>query len=192
VRFAVSPAPDRLEISNPLAWRVHQVNDSPVQFKWRYALGIGLAVAAAAAATLVVSLATASAQSDLATTETGSTMQGAPPVTGPVGHNVPAHVVNVEINHKHPIAGKAFRGLTVTFRMARTISSVECDAKLAHTLLRAPQRFFVGPQGETVVCRWRIPPHTGGKRLRLSALQVDGRPQAVIRVPGTSWIVKKR
>jgi hypothetical protein len=135
----------------------------------------------------------ASAQSGLATTETGSTMQGVPPVTGPVGHNLPA-LVSVEISHKHPVAGKAFEGLTVTFRIAGTISSVECDAKLADTLIRAPERFFAGPQGQTLVGRWRIPPHTGGKRLRLSRLQVevDGTPKAVIRVPGTSWIVKER
>jgi hypothetical protein len=191
VRFAVSPAPGPLELSNPLAWRVHQVNDSRMQVKWRYALGIGLAVAAAAAATLVFSMAAASAQSGLATTETGSTMQGVPPVTGPV-LPLKASLSSIEINHKHPIAGKRFKGLTITFRIAGTISSVECDAKLADTLLRAPQPFFVGPQGETVICRWRIPPHTGGKRLRLSRLQVDGAPKALIRVPGTSWIVKKR
>ena len=49
MRFAVSPAPGPLQLSIPLAWRVRQVNDSPMQFKWRYAFGIGLAVAAEAA-----------------------------------------------------------------------------------------------------------------------------------------------
>ena len=162
-----------------------------MQFKWRYAFGIGLAVAAAAASTLVLSLATASAQSGLATTETGSTMSGAPPVTGPVNPLKP-YVSSVVINHKHPIAGRAFKGLAVTLRIPRTISSVECDAKLADTLLRAPQRFFVGSLGETVVCRWRIPPHTGGKRLRLSTLQIQGAHGIQIRLTRLSWVVRKR
>jgi len=111
--------------------------------------------------------------------------------------------VEFHINSQHPVAGKTFSGLTIKLLGAGTINWVNCDARLADKRLRARKRsFFDGShQRKTVICRWRIPPHTGGERLRLwnyghePTFLAHISPQSVFigRVSkGTFWIVKWR
>jgi hypothetical protein len=173
--------------------------------KRRYAFGIGLTVAAAGASTLALSLAPASAQPGFrchcgATTTTTTTPW---PLEASAGDRAPETPVEFKLNNKRPVAGKTFSGLTIKLLGAGTINWVNCDAKIGDERLRARQRsFFAGShQKKMVICRWRIPPQTGGKRLRLwnyghhATFLAHISPQSVVigrAEKGTFWIVKWR
>jgi hypothetical protein len=194
----------------PLHGRSLQVKDPTMHLKCRYAIGIGLTVAAAVASTLALSLAPASAQPDFrchcgattTTTTTATTTTTRPPnVSG--GHHASDLPLEFDVNRKRPVAGKTFRGLTITLLGDGTINWVNCDAKIADTRLRARQQsFFAGShQRKRVICRWRIPPQTGGKQLRLwnyghqpTFLAHISRQSVVIgrAAKGTFWVVKWR
>ena len=182
------------------------------RLEFRHAVGIGAALAAAATATLVLSLATAAAQSRPGVTVTvPGTTAGipttigtvpVPTMTGPTASRNHVHVarVVVEINSEQKlVAGKTFEGLRFRYRGPATISWVKCDAEIAGKRLHARQRsLFAGPHQRTeVTCSWRIPAHTGGKRLRLWTN--DGRARGwVIHIwhhlaetGNASWKVKR-
>jgi hypothetical protein len=213
----------RSRASGPLARRAHQVDDSlTMHLKLRHAIGVAVAVAAAAIATLVLSLATASAQSGPGVTVTvPGTTAGTPTTTATVptttGAQTPTVPVackgcggitrgyaRVDVDHRHPVAGKLFKGLTIRKVRGGTISWVECDAKIAGKRLPARQQsFYAGPhQRQKVICRWRVPADTAGKRLRLctyegAAWVVHISPHTVERGrvgywDSTSWIVKRQ
>jgi len=136
------------------------------------------------------------------TTETTGSCHPNPPVRRS------ARVV-VEINNERPVAGRTFRGLTFRLlspRASARITWVECDAKIAGQRLRARQRSFYSSglhKRVEVVCRWRIPPDAGGKRLRLWTYESGGRARAWVvhalpprvaatgRVASASWLVKR-
>jgi hypothetical protein len=127
------------------------------------------------------------------------------PVACRCGHpHFTARVV-VEINREQqPVAGKTFQGLTFRYIGPATISWVECDAKIAGKRLPARQQSFFAPSRHRnmVICRWRIPAHAGGERLRLWTYESGGRARAWVvhawphlvatgHLGSTSWLVKK-
>jgi hypothetical protein len=188
-----------------------QVKDPTMHSKRRYAFGIGLTAAAAVASTLALSLAPASAQPGLrchcggatttTTTAATTTTTRPPKVSG--GRHASDLPLEFDINRKRPVAGKTFSGLTITLLGPGTINWVNCDAKIADTRLRARQQsFFAGShERKRVICRWRIPPQTGGERLRLwnyghhPTFLAHISPQSVVigrAEKGTFWVVKWR
>jgi hypothetical protein len=102
----------------------------------------------------------------------------------------------LKISHRHPVAGKTFKGFTMkleTAGIAGTVISVKCDARIAGQPLRTLRPISRAPV-KAVICRWRIPPYTAGERLRLLAVEAHlSNGRAFYRPSkGPSWIVKER
>lgn len=71
------------------------------------------------------------------------------------------------VSHQRPVAGQMFTGLTITDTLlSDPITVVSCDASIGRKHLPALQHaFYIESGKDSVVCSWRIPAGTAGKRL---------------------------
>jgi len=132
-----------------------------------------------------------------------ATASGSPPV--PTVYFVTAHHANGH-RRSRPIAGRAFTGLTIVSEgtVPARFASVQCNAKVGKTFLRARKSFFSAPGPpyvETVACTWNIPANAAGRRLVLLGHAGEHRARVVVKPkggqnadavgPAYSWRVKK-